>query len=54
MGVAAVTAVFATENIIDELVDRYIQLQLEIGVWLIIAIIAAVVVYYVGDERGDW
>lgn len=54
MGIAAVTAVFATENIVDTLVTMYIVLELEILTWIIIAGISAFVVYYIGDERGNW
>lgn len=54
MGVAAVTAVFATENIVDILVSRYVQFELELFTWTIIAGVCAVIVYEIGDERGDW
>lgn len=54
MGVAAVAAVFATENIIDVVVSRYAPLEGEIVIWLIVAALASLVVYFVGEDRGDW
>lgn len=54
MGIAAVTAVFATENVVDILISRFIHFEFEIGVWLVIAAISAFVLYEVGEDRGDW
>lgn len=54
MGVAAVAAVFATENIIDVVVSRYAPLEGEIVIWIIVAALASLVVYFVGEDRGDW
>lgn len=54
MFLAAVAAIFATENIIDMLVNRYAPTSVEILTWLIIAIVAAVIIYEVGEDRGDW
>jgi hypothetical protein len=54
MGIAAVTAVFATENIVDILVSNYVDFQLEIGVWIVIAAVCAIIVHEVGEDRGDW
>jgi len=54
MGIAAVAAVFATENIIDILISKYVQLELEIATWVVIGIIAALIIHEVGEDRGDW
>ena len=54
MGVAAVLAVFATENIVDILVSNYLQFEVEIGVWIVMALICAFIVHEVGEDRGDW
>ena len=54
MGLAAVAAVFAAENVLDILVSRYVDLGPELAVWTLIALVCAWVVYEVGEERGDW
>lgn len=54
MFLAAVAAIFATENIIDTLVNRYAPTSVEILTWMIIAAVSAVVIYEVGEDRGDW
>lgn len=54
MGIAAVVAVFATENVVDILISRYLHLEIEIGVWIVLAVISALILYEVGEERGDW
>lgn len=54
MGVAAIIAVFATENIVDILITKYFHLELEIGVWIVMAVICAIIVHEVGEDRGDW
>ena len=54
MGIAAVAAVFATENVIDILISKYVQLELEIATWVVIGIIAALIIHEVGEDRGDW
>lgn len=54
MGIATIAAVFATENLVDAIVSRFIPLKGEIITWLIVAIIASIIVYKVGEDRGDW
>jgi len=54
MGLAAVAAVFAAENLIDIVVSRYVDLGAEIMTWFIIALAAAIILYEVGEDRGDW
>jgi len=54
MGIAAVIAVFATENILDILVSKYLRFEAEIGVWVILAIVCAFVIHEIGEDRGDW
>ena len=54
MGLLAVVAVFATENVIDILVTRYLMVGVEIILWLILAILCSFVVYEIGEDRGDW
>jgi len=54
MGLAAVAAVFAAENLIDIVVSRYVDLGAEIMTWFIIALVAAIILYEVGEDRGDW
>lgn len=54
MGIAAVTAVFATENVVDMAVARLISIEAEIVVWIVIAGLSAWIVHEVGEDRGDW
>mgnify|MGYP006275415287 CR=1 FL=1 len=54
MGLAAVIAVFATENVVDMLVSRYLTMSTEVIVWLILAALCSFIVYEVGEDRGDW
>lgn len=54
MGIAAVVAVFATENVVDILISRYIVFPAEVVVWGVIAIIAGIILHEVGEDRGDW
>lgn len=54
MGVAAVVAVFATENVVDIILSSYIQLEFEIGVWILLALVSAAILHEVGEDRGDW
>ena len=49
-----VIGIFAIENAADILISTYAPGFREIFVWTAIAIISGVVVYEVGDERGDW
>lgn len=52
MAIAAVSGVFATENIVDIVVSRFFTLHAELVTWTIVALIAAVVVYIIGEDRG--
>lgn len=54
MVISAAAGVFAVENVIDLLVSRYVITPVELITWMLIAVISGVVVYHVGDERGDW
>jgi hypothetical protein len=54
MGIAAVIAVFATENVVDAVVSRYINIEFEVMIWVVIAIVCAAIVHEVGEDRGDW
>lgn len=54
MGIAAVVAVFATENVVDLLVTRYADVGAEVILWIILAAISGLIVYEVGEDRGDW
>lgn len=54
MGLAAVIAVFSAENVVDILINRYANFTAEIAVWLVLALVAAFIVYEVGEDRGDW
>lgn len=54
MGVAAVIAVFATENIVDILISKYVDFPVEIVVWIFIAALAGSIVHGIGEDRGDW
>lgn len=54
MGVFAVIAVFAVENVADILISRYVDFTAEVVVWIIVAAIAGFIVHEVGEDRGDW
>lgn len=54
MFIAAVVAVFSVENILDLIVSKYLFIELEISIWVVLAIIAAAILYEVGEDRGDW
>lgn len=54
MGICAVSAVFATENVIDILITKYVVFPTEILLWVSIAAISGYVLHEVGEDRGDW
>lgn len=54
MGICAVAAVFATENIIDILISKYVVFPMEVVVWVLIAAMSAIILHEVGEDRGDW
>lgn len=54
MGISAVVAVFATENVVDILISRYIVFPAEVVVWVLIAAMSAIILHEVGEDRGDW
>lgn len=54
MGIAAIVAIFATENVVDILITRYTFIEAELVVWIMIALGAGVILHEVGEDRGDW
>jgi len=54
MGIAAVTAVFATENVVDMVISKYVQPEIEVVWWVALAILSGWVLYELGEDRGDW
>lgn len=54
MAVCIIVGVFAVENVAELLVSRYMDVLGEATIWAIIAVICGLIVYEVGEDRGDW
>lgn len=54
MAVCVIIGVFAVENVAEILVDRFAGFAAELVMWSLIAMACAIVIYEVGEDRGDW
>lgn len=54
MAVFSIVGIFAVENAADIVISRYIDIEEELIVWILLAIISALVVHEIGEDRGDW
>lgn len=54
MAIFSIVAIFAVENAADIIISRYVKFEFELGLWITIAIVCAIVIHEIGEDRGDW